>query len=51
MSILLLLELLLERCLDLDVTCIDTPNVYGGGNNGWKPADPRRAARMKEGST
>jgi len=38
-------------CLDLDVTFIDTANVYGGGNNGCNPADPRRAARMKEGST
>src|ERR1700741_3217079 len=23
----------LNRCLDLDVTFIDTANVYGGGNN------------------
>ena len=41
----------LNRCLDLGVTFIDTANVYGGGNNGCNPADPRRAARMKEGST
>jgi hypothetical protein len=41
----------LNRCLDLDVTFIDTANVSGGGNNGCNPADPRRAARMKEGST
>jgi hypothetical protein len=41
----------LNRCLDLDVTFIDTANVHGGGNNGCNPADPRRAARMKEGST
>ena len=41
----------LNRCLDLDVTFIDTANVYGGGNNGCNPADPQRAARMKEGST